>query len=178
MKDIVLAQKYVRALREQTQKGNLEPIVRTLKAMCQYISHEERVLTFLTSPLSSVEQKSALIDKINTKLNGSPETKQFMNLLISKKRITLVNVLPQLLNELQNEITGQIEVNVYTPFEFSNDSKNQFLGVLQKVIKKEIKTNFIQDPSIIGGFRAQIDNTVFDGTINNALGKLNEAITR
>jgi len=177
-KDIVLASKYVAALKEQVKDGDLLSTIDTVHTATKYISEEERVFQFMTSPLTSVEQKIALSEKIIQTIKGSENAKQFMSILISKKRVELVKVLPKLLEDLRNEVQGQIEVNVFTPFKCSDDSKKQFLSVLQKVIQKDIKSNFIEDTSIIGGFKAQIDNTLFDGTINNALNKLEEHVSR
>jgi ATP synthase F1 delta subunit len=177
-KDIVLASKYVAALKEQVKGDELLPVLETVHTAAKYIYEEDRVFQFMTSPLTSVEQKTALAEKIIQALNGGKSAKQFMSILIRKKRVELVKVLPKLLEDLRNEVQGQIEVNVLTPFECSDESKKQFLSVLQKVIQKEIKSNFIEDANIIGGFRAQIDNTLFDGTINNALNKLKENLSR
>ena len=65
---------------------------------------------------------------------------------------------------------------VTSAVELSAEQKNALNERLQKKLKKKTETEYILDPSLIGGLKVEIDGVVFDGSLKKRLQSLKEVM--
>lgn len=76
------------------------------------------------------------------------------------------------MTEIYNEANGIAVANVYSVRELTETERENIANSLkQQLKKKEVKLNNKIDPSVLGGLKIRVGNTIYDGTIS---GKLNQ----
>ena len=119
---------------------------------------------YLAKALMAMEKES----------NLNTAVAKFMNFL---QKNNLIYFLPQILVYLQQESLKQKNQNTV---KISASFKIQ--DILEVKIKKltgadsKVKTDFLLDKDLIGGFKAEYDDIIYDGSLKNQLNKLKEKL--
>ena len=91
-----------------------------------------------------------------------------------------INVIPAIADQLvlrMNEAKGVAEATVYSVRELSNEEQKQLeLTLAKRFNKHAIQLENKLDPSIIGGIRVQMGNTIVDGSIKGKLKRIEREI--
>ena len=119
---------------------------------------------YLAKALMAMEKES----------NLNTAVAKFMNFL---QKNNLIYFLPQILVYLQQESPkpkNQNTVKISASFKIQD--------ILEVKIKKltgadsKVKTDFLLDKDLIGGFKAEYDDIIYDGSLKNQLNKLKEKL--
>jgi F-type H+-transporting ATPase subunit delta len=106
----------------------------------------------------------------------SKEVMDLISLLVHKGRGDLLGSVAEnfllILDEKQNIATAHIT----SARELDNDSKEQILSKLKKVVKMDIRPFYKVDPSLRGGFIAKVGDTLIDASLRNQLELLRERL--
>ena len=82
---------------------------------------------------------------------------------------------------LTNEHFGILEGILYANYDISVQEVKEVEDALYYLIKKEnkkISLRVVNDPSLIGGIKVEINNRVFDGSIKNKVALLKKELLR
>ena len=70
---------------------------------------------------------------------------------------------------LRDEKLGIVRVEVKTSFDFTDEQKEKLKQRLENILNKKAYLNFITDSTIVGGFVAQVGDTVYDASVKHQL---------
>lgn len=136
---------------------------------------------YLSNPLVSNKDKKNVLEKCLTK-KGSSATRNFLMLLVDKKRIGYLQLISQtFLDKAYNFVCLKF-VEVYSAYALSNKQKNQLVEKLKFIIGPEFTTStpyyskinvsFNIDREILGGFIVKVDSKIIDLSLRGELQSL------
>ena len=177
MKERVLATRYIEALSNTLPDSQRATVFTDLKKVFENIVNDQVSWEFLRSPFTSIKIKKDIFKK---KLDAvgirNSKVTNFCQLIVDKHRHIL---LPYFVKELQhflNVAANQMEAEVTVSLDFDDRLKRHLIQQFETKIQKKIQPTFVKDPDILGGFKIKIENTIFDGSVNNALNKFKRLI--
>jgi F-type H+-transporting ATPase subunit delta len=73
------------------------------------------------------------------------------------------------------EAEGHVVAEVKSAIELDAATRERLIARLNEVTGKAVKLNVVIDPSVVGGLVAQVEDTLFDGSVRSRLLELREA---
>ncbi|MBI3195760.1 MAG: F0F1 ATP synthase subunit delta [Ignavibacteriae bacterium] len=174
MKNTRAAYRYALALlgvAEETKQ--LDAVSNDFIMMDSVINQTREFLLFLKSPIINKEKKKRVLDEV-FKGNVSQTTSLFLRLMTTKNR---ENILPEIIhqfNKLRDERLGILNTEVRSAVVLSKEQQQAIIEQMKKRTGKSIRLKMKQDPSVIGGFMIQYEDTVVDGSVRRQLEVLAE----
>jgi F-type H+-transporting ATPase subunit delta len=174
MKNSKSSRRYTLALYQiALEKNSADIIKKDFADILRSINASRELSNFLAAPIISSAKKSEIIEAMFAgKVNEL--TLKFLKLLCDKGRIqNLVHIAEDLLN-LMNEKQGIVIAKVKTAVEVTEKEKTSITAKLKQYTGKDITAFYTVDPSIKGGFIAQVEDRIIDASILRQLELLKE----
>ncbi|ALX49891.1 F0F1 ATP synthase subunit delta [Lentibacillus amyloliquefaciens] len=173
----VVASRYAEALFQiGNEKGTLEQLVEESHVLKSVFNENDQIVEFLEHPRVNKDKKSQFLDDVFQSF--SDDVLKTLKLLASRHRVTLVPSIIDHFNQMVNDVKEIAEAKVYSVRELSESEKEQLEKSFAKRFNKQaIKLETVVDPSIIGGIKLQIGNTIYDGTISGKLKRIERNMT-
>ncbi|MCC6866732.1 MAG: ATP synthase F1 subunit delta [Ignavibacteria bacterium] len=139
------------------------------------ITASRELANFLLTPVISSEKKSSVI---NALFKGKVDnlTLKFLEFLCEKNRIQILAEIADDFADFVNEKHGIVSAKIKTAVEINDTEKKNLSKKLKQYTGKEINAAFTVDPSIKGGFIANIDDRIIDASIIRQLELLKEKL--
>ena len=164
-----LARRYARALLNAVTKGEaVEKTAEELKMVLQTCACNSGLNTCLNSPIVFMAVKQKVI---NALFAGRVETLtiDFLNLLLEKRRFSLLSTISEALDKLISEMRGQAQVNIVSALPVNESEQDYLHGRLGKWLKQSVQLSVEINPSLLCGIQIRIGDRFFDGS---GLGRL------
>jgi F-type H+-transporting ATPase subunit delta len=129
------------------------------------------------NPAVAVEQKVAVLDKLNATLGLQKQTRNLMAVLIKNDRIGEVREVIEAWRAEMQERQGIRQVEIVTARELSEQDRTGLVAGVGKLAGGRIQANFKLDQSILGGTVVRIGSTVYDGSVRGRLERLKSQLT-
>lgn len=164
-----VANRYAISLFENSlEKNILETVYDDINLLIKSLDDSSELRRAIESPVIKPELKSSILKEIfSDKL--SKETLNFIFFIIDKKREELLYEISKRFLELRNEHLGIVEMEVTTAFEVTNEQIDNLKNMFESILKKTVKIKIKIDKNIIGGFIAQVGDTVYDASVINQI---------
>ena len=150
------------------EKGNLDAVSNDMELILSAINSSKELRMLLASPVIKVDTKQLLFDEI-FKSRISSHSLNYIKFIAEKGRENLLQDIITKFLSLRDEQLGIVSVEVQTAYEFSDNEREKFREKFEDILKKKVKFRFITDQSIIGGFTAKVEDTVFDASLKHQL---------
>lgn len=171
MKDRVLASRYVLALENVVGNSELESTFEQLISVSKAII-TSNAWASIQSPVLDVEKKKALISSICSKLNTNKVIGNFFYVLLDKNRIQLLPSISKHASERLGDVKKEVLVLVETDEGFSAKDEAFLSQYVASKTNKSVKLELKRVTDSLGGFKAYVDNVVYDGSVESAIDKL------
>jgi F-type H+-transporting ATPase subunit delta len=164
-----IANRYATSFFENSlENNNLETVYDDINLFIKTFDLSSELRRAVESPVIRTELKLSLIDEIfSNKL--SKYTLNFVHFIIEKKREELFYEIAKRFVEMKNEHLGIVEMEVKTAFEFTKEQLSNLKNRFEQILKKKVIMNIKIDKNIIGGFIAQVGDTVYDASVIHQL---------
>jgi F-type H+-transporting ATPase subunit delta len=106
------------------------------------------------------------------------EVRDFINLLIEKKRVDLLDDAVTDFEELLNRTRNAVAAEVITAVPLSRTMLDEFELQVARLTGKNVRLENVVDPGVVGGVRLVIGDLVIDSTLTTRLGEIRREITR
>ena len=177
MIDTTLAKRYSKALVEIGQSNDaLDKYGSDLAALTGIVSQSKDFREVLISPVFTKEDKKRIAGEILTKIGADVIVKNFVNVLIDRKRIDQLNGIETAFRSSVDEIRGITRGEVVSAEPLEKSDLNRVTEALSKMSDKKVLVTTKVDPFLIGGLVARVGDMVFDGTIRTQLNQLKESL--
>lgn len=174
MKDKKVARRYNLALYDIAREAKQVDAVKSdLELIRKTIAESRELAMFLKTPIIKLTKKSEVMEAI-FKGRVSDLTQKFLSVLSEKNRINVVDHIAEDFINLVNEKQGIISAKIKTAVDLSDSEKKSLSEKLKQYTGKDITASYSVDPSIKGGFVAQIDDKIIDASISRQLELLRE----
>lgn len=157
------------------ERKELDAVSRDMILMDNTIKASRDLVLFLRSPIISKSQKlKALQELFGDKVSST--TNAFIEIIVRKGRESEIVDMVSAFRKLYNEHSGIVEVEITTAGELSAEQKGKLSTSLESRTGKKVILSERVDPSVRGGIRARIEDTVIDGTIQYKLEQLRNTL--
>ncbi|MGN8646399.1 F0F1 ATP synthase subunit delta [Gracilibacillus sp. HCP3S3_G5_1] len=173
-----VAKRYAEALFQIGQeKETIDFLETELATVKEVFQTNKAFLPFLQHPKVETEKKKQLLNEAFA--GFSKDVLHTLSLLVDRHNEAIVPDVVDHFITFANEAKGVKEATVYSVRALSDAEKQEIENVFtQKLNAKSLKINNEIDPSVIGGVKIRVGNTVFDGSIKGKLDRLERQIAR
>ncbi len=131
---------------------------------------------FFENPAVAVNEKVAILDKLNAKLGMQKELRNLIAVLISHNRIAQVGEVADAYRRLLQDQLGIHPAEIVTARELDSKERDSLLAEVAKLAGGKVEAKFKLDASILGGAVVRIGSTVYDGSVRGRLDRLKDAL--
>jgi len=129
----------------------------------------------IENPAISDEVKFSIIEEVFRDA-VNPKIKDFIKILIEKKRFPELDGIVAAFQEKLDKINKLQRVEVVSAVDLTDDMKKRITERLQNKLKKDIQADWFIDEDIIGGLVVKINDDVIDSSLKNKLENLSKNI--
>ena len=167
---------YAKALFDVALEENaLTAIKDDFNALVSAVKSEPAYMNILIHPKLSNVDKANLINQVLVN-SSSKLLNNFLMILIDKNRIDMIVEINLSFNELVNTHLGQVVGVVYTAHELTDEQLQVLTETFAKKLGKEVKLDVVLDASLIGGYKINVDNVVYDNSVKLQLKHLKDTL--
>jgi F-type H+-transporting ATPase subunit delta len=166
---------YARAMLDIVEaEGNADRLSDELFSVATEFGESEELLGALSDRLIPFERKQSIISDLIGK-RASEVTVSLVNMLVGVGKIKDLPSIAKRMLELAAEAEGEVVADVTSAIELDAATQERLAQTLSKVTGKRVKLHVTVDPSVVGGLVAQVEDTLFDGSVRSRLQDLREA---
>ena len=171
------AERYSLALYElSNEKSEQLEVEQSVKNVISILDHDKQIKNYLINPTKTSENQINLVKKISEIIKAPLLLKNFLFLLIKKRRIFFVeNILKQYI-KLSSEKRGEIVASSVSSKKISEDEIAKITKEFSDLIGSSINLNFKVDETLIGGLKLQVGSLLIDSSVKNKLKNLKQSI--
>ena len=169
---------YARALADVLAAAKLDAtaIDRQLNDFLDTWDGSKELREVFENPAVAVDQKVAILDKMNTKLGMCRELRNFIAVLTKNDRIAHVHEVVEAYRAELEQRQGIQQAEIVTARELSDQERTAMLAGVGKMAGAKIQASFKLDKSILGGAVVRIGSTVYDGSVKGRLERLRQEL--
>jgi len=173
-----LAAPYARALADVIAGERLDPAqIESQLGDFAAAWHESAGLReIFLDPSFSIEEKVAILDKLNTRLEMMRQVRNFIAVLIHHDRL---HIFDEILREFRHEMNRRLgisEVEITTAHPLDSSGRADLKSQIANLTRSRIVATFREDSSLLGGVVVRIGSTVYDGSVRGRLDRLEEEL--
>ena len=166
------SERYASALYElASEKSEIKNIEKDVNAMFSIYNSSEDIRTFIQNPTKSIDLQIQMINKISEILEFSKTFKNFLSVLIIKRRIFFIGKIIKNFIKLTTKKKGILEASLISSKELSKEEIKNISEELSKSIGSTVNFDYQVDKSLIGGLKVQLGSLMIDSSIKNKLKK-------
>ncbi len=168
--------RYAEAFTEHAlELGVYEKVIEDAELIFNTLNGSRELRNFLSSPVLKDAKKEELLfavfgDKI------SDVTLQFLNFVVDKGRIEMLAEIMQRFLEIRDEKENITDVTLKSVFTLDEAQALKVKKKMEEFTGKKVRFHNIVDESIIGGYMAQIKDTVLDASVKRQLERLKKVL--
>lgn len=175
----IIAKRYAKALVELAhEKNTVDRTKADLAAFASAVAEQATLQKLFTSPAFTPEAKKSVIGELAGKLGLQKTTTRFIEYLAETGRIRYVRAVQEAFEELLAERQNRAQVKLTTATALGSGELDEIKKKLAGITGKQVEVDAKVDASLIGGARAQIGSTIYDGTIRSQLAKMREKLVK
>ena len=166
------SERYSRALFEVAKEANdLDKIEKDIESLQILINSSQEIKNFIHNPTQSKDDQNSVFKLLAGNLNFSKNLKNFMFLLIEKRRIFFVGKIIDSFLKLCSQKSGEVKASLISSKELSKTEIESISKDLSSSMGSTIKFDYRVDKELIGGLKLQLGSFMIDTSIKNKLNK-------
>lgn len=174
---MAVAGRYARALADIVGRtGNYREILGELETFAGTYRESAELREVFQTPAVPVGEKIKVLDAILVRLATSPVTSNFLRVLLVHYRMNLLDEVVQAFRKAANARMGIVEVKVFSAAELSEAAQSALRARFTELTRRQVELKFHLDPALLGGILAQMNSTVYDGTVRGQLDRIREEL--
>lgn len=174
MKNVRVARRYATALMSAaTELQTVDAVAADLDLLDHTMAASRELRLLVVSPVVSVAKKRAIFRDLFER-RVSSTTMQFLLLMISKHRESVVEDMITEFRALSDERSGIVNVHVTSAVELGSPQQKNLTEQLERATGKKVRLRLLRDEGIKGGLLVRIGDTVMDSSVRRQLEILRE----
>jgi F-type H+-transporting ATPase subunit delta len=174
-----VATRYANALADVVTAGGapLAGVPQELRSFEEALQASTELQNALITPAVPASRKKAVVNRVADVLELSKISRNFLFVLVDKRRITSLSAILQSLELILDERMGFARAEVSSARELSEPQRAALSAELERLTGKRVRMQFSVDGALIGGVVARIGSTVYDGSVRGQLQTLERTLT-
>lgn len=173
-----IASRYTRALADVIgSTGDYGRAREDLRAFAEVYDESAELREVLMTPAISVADKNKVLGAILARLGTSPTLANFFRVLLANYRLSILGEIVEAFEKLVMDRQGIARVQVSSHARLAPEEQQALVARFESVTQKNVEADFQVDSRLLGGVTAQIDSTVYDGSLRGHLERIRERLT-
>ena len=176
-----VASRYANALADVvTASGSaLDPkaAVAELRTFESALQGSPELHTALVTPAIPASRKKAVVARVADNLRLSRVPRNFLFILVDHRRIASLSSIIQSFELVIDERLGFARADISSARELTEPQRAALNARLEQLTGKRIRPHFAVDSSLIGGVKARIGSTIYDGSVRGQLQSLERRLS-
>lgn len=174
---MAVAYRYARALVEAAgANAGYSTITSALNDFSAAYSESAELREVFDSPAVSPGQKMNVLTAILERLQPPHIVRNFLRVLLSHYRMGLLHEIIAAFQELANERMGVVRMSLSSALPLTKDQQAALHDSFGKLTGRDVDIHYQVDPNLLGGAKAQIHSTVYDGSVRGYLDRIREQL--
>ena len=171
------SERYSRALFEVCKESNeIDKVESDVNNFLLILNSSSDIENFIKDPTQSFDQNSGIVNLLSDKLKFSKNLKNFLLLLIEKKRIFFVKKIFKSFIKLCLKKRGEIKASLISSKDLTKSELETISKDLSKAMGSNLKFDYKVDKELIGGLKLQLGSFMIDTSIKNKLKNYEKAM--
>ena len=176
MTDSRVAKRYASALfNTALQEDILQSVEDDLTGICNVLAHSDELRRFMSNPNATRDEKLRLLVRTFSD-RVTALTMHALRLLLKRRREHCIQQVRLEYVNLRREYEKVSYMQVASATELDTAQRQAIVSKIESVTGRRVETEFVVDPSLIGGVRATFDNYVLDGSAKGYLERMKDKI--
>tara|TARA_B100000945_G_scaffold317576_1_gene320685 strand:- start:693 stop:1250 length:558 start_codon:yes stop_codon:yes gene_type:complete len=167
------ANRYSLALYElASESGQLDDVEKNSDSLKNLMLKNEELKLLIKNPTIKKDDLQLIVNKIAEQYKLNNLMIKFLSFLILKRRFFFVERILKDFLETCSKKRGEVKAELTSAKELSENEINNIKKELEKNFSAQIKLNYKNDSSLIGGLIVKVGSTMVDTSIKNKLQKI------
>jgi F-type H+-transporting ATPase subunit delta len=172
------ANRYARALAEVVGGGaDYRGLLDELDSFRAVLAESRELLEVFEAPALALTSKLRVLDAVAQRLKLSLPVANFLRVLLKNYRMAFFEDVYRAFRRVAHQRLGIVAVKVYSADALAQAQRDTLAARFGETTGKQVEFEFHLDPDLVGGLRAQVGSTVYDGSVRGALDRLKEQLT-
>ena len=176
-----VANRYARALADVVMEpaSPLRPpdAVEQLRSVEQMLKGSAELRTAMMTPAIQSSRKRAVMGRLLTELGVSSLIRNFVYILIDRRRIGMIEEMREAFELLVDERLGFARAEISSAAPLDQRRGENLESELSGLTGKRMRLHFAVDAALLGGIVARIGSKVYDGSLRGQLRQLQRRLT-
>ena len=166
------ANRYALALYELAKDSSeLEAVEKDISEFLAVYNTSEDLKNFIKNPTQSQSTQLEVLNKILTEMSLSKIIKNFLSILVTKRRIFFLKTIFLNFLTLASKKRGELKASLVSSKNLTNEELKNLNAELSESMATTITFDYKVDENLIGGLKMQIGSLMVDTSIKNKLKK-------
>jgi F-type H+-transporting ATPase subunit delta len=150
------------ALAVAEAEGATEVVERELDAVARALDGNEELRAAVTDQQVPLGRRLGMVDG-DLLASAHPATRTTLAMLLAADRLAALGSIVAAMRELADSGRVMAEVTVAVPLDEAR--RTALTAALERATGRELDVRFVVDPTVVGGVRATVGDTVIDGSL-------------
>ena len=161
---------YSQALFElATEENSIIDVENQVFSILELIKKSSDFNDFIKDPTNKIEDQLKAIDTISNQFTFNQLLKKFLSFVVSKRRFFYIEKILKDFVTICSSSRGEIQAELSAAKNLDENEINKIKDELASNYGSNIKLNYKNDPSLIGGLIIKVGSTMIDTSIKNKL---------
>ncbi len=175
---MAIANRYARALADVVGRtGDYRRALRELEDFDAVYRESAELREVLETPAVPLPQKIKVLEAILGRLGISSAISNFFRVLVAHYRMRLLGEICRAFLKTVNDRLGVLWVKIFAASDISEAEQQALRARFAELTRKQVELEFHLDPELLGGILAQVESTVYDGSIRGNLQRIRQQLT-
>ena len=166
------ANRYALALYELAEeKSELQNVEKNINELLETYNTNEGLKNFIKDPTQSQLNQLQVLNKISTEMNLSEIVKNFLSILVQKRRIFFLSIIFKNFLLLVSKKRGELKASLISSKNLTSEELKNLKSEISKSLGTTINLDYKVDENLIGGLKMQIGSLMIDTSLKNKLKK-------
>jgi len=130
----------------------------------------------LDAPNLTQADAARMVETVASDVVNDDDSRNFVRLLAENNRMKTLGDISGIYEELRAEAEGEIEAQVTTAFELTEEQSEKIANGLSKRLDRKVRIVSTVDSDLIGGAIIRAGDLVIDGSVKGRLTKMTNAV--
>ncbi len=164
------ARKYAQALLEVAVPEKQEDqVLQDLSSFGELLEGCPELTEVLESPAIPIAVKREILKEFGSRLSLAPFVTNFILVLLQNARLRQFGECLEAYQEALDASHGVLRAEVFTSRRLDDDVRQRLEGEVSSMTGKQVKLQYHEDESLIGGLKIEVGSKVFDASVRTQL---------
>jgi F-type H+-transporting ATPase subunit delta len=174
---IAVANRYARALEDVLgPRGDYRRVLSELEDFAATYRQSAELRNVFESPAVPLADKIKVLAAIVGRMGTAAVTSNFLRVLVAHYRMSLIEQVGQAFRKIAHDRLGVTEVRIESAATLSDAERDSLRGRFAEITGRQVELEFHLNPELQGGVLAQIQSTVYDGSVRGSLERIRQQL--